>query len=184
MPTLNGGSLWWFAAWNLAGLAGALLANSFAEWTIHRFVMHRRTILSYAYRKHAQTHHVLFDGGEFYHARDEYMKAHITFTALDYVLILLACLPFWVGLELLVQRPIVAGCLLATLAGLQLFNSLHLRFHVPSDTWLQRTRLFLLAKEHHRRHHEDPACNLNVATLPIADWLFGTLRRLEPGAAR
>lgn len=178
MPFLRlDGSPLIYAGWTFAAFSAAFFLNSFIEWLLHKFVLHRLTILSYPYRKHAQGHHVIFDGDQNYHAHDDFMRSHITFTALDYILITLACLPFWGGFELLLNRPILPGCVLATLAGLQCFQSLHWRYHVPSDTWFQRTRFFRYLKNHHRLHHEDAHKNFNVFFFPIADIVLGTYLR-------
>lgn len=166
-----------FAVWTLWGFLGAFLVNSFIEWGAHRFILHSPRIVRFAYDLHDRGHHVLFGAGETYHAQNREMEGHITFVARDYLLFLLFTTPLWVGAELLLRRPVLAGGVLATLAGLQLFNSLHLRYHLPSDTWFQRTRYFRFLKEHHRRHHGDPTKNFNVAFIPIADFCLGTLAK-------
>ncbi|MGI0148705.1 MAG: sterol desaturase family protein [Thermoplasmata archaeon] len=171
------GSWTWFVTWNAVGFVGAFVLNSFVEWAAHRFVLHGTRLGRFAYDLHDRQHHVIFDGGALYHAQDEFMRTHVTFVLRDYILFLLVTTPLWVGAELLVGRPLVVGGVAATLAGLQLFNSLHWRYHVPSETWFQRTRAFQYLKEHHRAHHEDTRCNFNVAFFPIADLLLGTLRR-------
>lgn len=177
MATFNGGPVEWFAAWNAIAFAGAFLVNSFVEWTAHRYVLHGTRFGRFAYDLHDRQHHVIFDGGSYYHAKDDFARAHITFVPRDYILFLLVTTPIWIGAELLAGCPFLVGGVLATLAGLQMFNSFHLWFHDPRDSWFERTRFFRFLKEHHRLHHEDPKCNLNVFFLPVADWVFGTLRR-------
>lgn len=177
MPTFSGGPWPWILAWNALGFVAAFFANSFVEWAAHRFVLHGTRFGRFAYDLHDRQHHVIFDGGAYYHARDEFARKHVAFVARDYLLFLLVTTPIWIAAEIVSGRPLLLGGVLATLAGLQLFNSLHWRFHVPSDTWFQRTRAFRFLKEHHRVHHENPRCNFNVNFFPIADWLLGTLRR-------
>lgn len=172
--------VWFYALWAAVAFGATIIFNSFAEWLIHRFVLHqRRALLSYPYEKHDRQHHIIFGAGETYHAKDDFMRGHITFTALDYVLILLANVPLWIGVELLTGRPWILGGFLATLTGLQMFNSLHLRFHDPKDTWFQKTWFFLFLKEHHRLHHGDTSKNFNVYFFPLADWLLGTFMKEE-----
>lgn len=176
MPTLDLNHPVYWVFWQLAGFAAAAVYCSFFEWVLHRFVMHRRQpFLPFPYELHAVSHHGLFGADETYHAQDEHMKEHVTFVFRDYVLLTLANLPVYLGAELLLGAPIAAGCLLATLAYLQAFNSLHWAWHVPSDTWLQRTRLFRWMKERHRLHHGRPDNNFNLV-LPIADLVFRTFR--------
>lgn len=167
-----------FALWNAISFVTAfLVVNSFVEWTVHRYVMHRPTIFRYPYRQHAELHHTIFDGGRNYHARNLHMLEHVRFIAADYLLFMLAVAPVWTVVELAVGRPVILGGMLAALAGLQTFNSLHLRFHVPRDTWFQRTRFFRFLKEHHRLHHDDQRFNFNVYFLPLADAVMGTWKR-------
>jgi fatty acid hydroxylase family protein len=168
--------VWWqYALWNLAGFGGAVLANSFVEWATHRWFMHRRSrILPWAYELHAVSHHGMFGADETYHAQDDEMRAHVTFVPRDYILILAANAPLWCAAEWLCGRPVLAGCFLATLGGLQAFNTLHWAMHVPADNWLQRRGLFKFLKEHHRLHHRRQDRNLNVV-FPLADLVLGTL---------
>lgn len=174
-----------YAMWTLISFFSAFVINSFFEFIVHRFFLHKRAWPSYPYEKHAKSHHVIFGGDDSYHAHDDFARSHITFTAFDYLVAILGTLPFWILAEFAVGRPIIGGCFLATLAYLQVFNSLHLRWHLPSDTWFQRTRLFLWMKGRHKIHHGDHAKNLNLV-VPIADLLFGTFARpsrsaLPPG---
>lgn len=163
--------------WNLLAFFAAAIVNSFVEWGAHRFVLHGTRFGRFAYDLHDRQHHVIMDGGEHYHAKDDFARGHVAFVPRDYVLFLLVTTPLWIAVELIVGRPLVAGGILATLTGLQMFNSLHWRFHVPSDTWFQRTRFFRYLKDHHRRHHQDTSKNFNVYFFPIADWTLGTLRK-------
>lgn len=178
MPTFEAGHVWYYyVLWNVAGFWGAFFLNSFIEWASHKFILHSNKIVKFAYELHDREHHVLFNGMDTYHAQNEDVKKHVAFVPRDYILFLLVTAPIWVVSEFIVGRPIFIGGVLATLAGLQLFNSLHWRYHVPSDTWFQRTRFFRYLKEHHRKHHSDTSCNYNVNFFPIADWVLGTLRK-------
>ena len=175
MPTWAYPLSWAYAGWTLAAFIGTVIWCSFAEFMLHRFVMHRKTFVSFPYELHAVGHHGMFRGDETYHAQNEDMRNHVTFVARDYVILLAANLPLWCSVEWLVGRPLVIGGFLATFAYLQAFNSFHWRWHVPSDTWLQRTSLFKWAKERHRIHHDNQGVNFNLV-LPLADLLFRTYR--------
>lgn len=172
----NGWASW--LAWNAGAAAVVFLFNSFFEWIIHRFIMHSRVpFLPFPYDLHHIGHHGTFGAGETYHALNDDMRNHVTFVPRDYILILAGTTPIWAGVELLVGRPILLGCFLATFAGLSLFDLLHWHYHVPKDTRFQKTRFFRFLKEHHRRHHADTSKNYNVFFLPIADWCLGTLKK-------
>lgn len=166
-----------YLLWNLGAFFAAFVSGSFIEHGIHRLVMHKKfPLLPYGY-EHTTSHHAKFGADETYHAQEEWLKNHILFTWREYVLFPLLCLAIYCPIELLVGRPVLIGGMAATFAGLQMFNSLHWRFHVPSDTWFQRTRFFQYLKEHHRVHHADMTKNFNVHFLPIADAVLGTLKR-------
>ncbi|MFQ5949764.1 MAG: sterol desaturase family protein [Nitrospiria bacterium] len=171
-----------WAAWNGVGFVGALFVGSVIEWAAHRFILHSDKIVKFAYRLHDTWHHNYFKADETYTASltdsaDKWRLDHILFVPRDYLLFILVTAPLWLGAEFVLGVPIAFGGSLATLTGLQMFNSLHFRFHCPSDTWFQRTRYFNFLKEHHRLHHEDQTKNFNVHFLPIADILLGTFRK-------
>ena len=168
--------------WNLAGFGGAFIINSFIEWAAHKYILHSDRFLEFAYELHDQNHHILFGDDESYVAttdseEDKQRREHITFVPRDYILFLLVTTPLWIGAEFLIGLPLFIGGVVATFTGLQMFNSFHWRYHVPSDTWFQRTRFFKFLANHHRIHHGEPWYNLNVSFLPIADFVLGTLKR-------
>jgi len=162
-------SLQWHIFWNCVGFVGAFMVNSFVEFFAHKYILHSDRIFKFAHKLHHIGHHGISRGDETYHALSEEAKGHVKFVARDYVFFLLATTPLWVLAELSIGRPVVLGGILSTLAGLHFFNVVHWNYHVPADTWLQRTRLFKAAKAHHRAHHHDTSKNLNVSTIPIAD---------------
>jgi len=167
--------------WNLAGFGGAFVFNSFVEWGAHRFILHSNAIVKFAYKLHDVQHHNYFKGDDTYAWRgseeDRWKLDHVAFVPRDYLMFMLLTAPVWLAAEWLLGVPVALGGALATLSQLQLFNSLHWRFHVPKDTWFQRTWFFRFLCEHHRLHHVNPRCNLNVSFLPLADLCLGTLRR-------
>jgi hypothetical protein len=171
--------LWsWWILWNVAGFASAFVLNSFVEWGVHKFVMHKSIpILRYGYL-HTTSHHRVFGADETYHVQNPEMMEHGThFTWREFVLFPLLCLVLYFPIELLTGKPTTVGAIAAVFFGLSSFNVLHFRFHVPSDTWFQRTWVFRFLKEHHRLHHKDMTKNFNVSFLPLADFCLGTLRR-------
>jgi sterol desaturase/sphingolipid hydroxylase (fatty acid hydroxylase superfamily) len=161
----------------LVAFFGTILWGSFGEWLIHRFVMHtRQPLLPYPYELHAVGHHGMFGADASYHAQDEEMKKHVTFDPKDYFFILSAHVPGLLAFEWLtgiaLSAPVAAVAILGCTGA---FDILHWKYHVPSDTWFQRTRLFRFLKEHHRLHHLRQDRNYNVFSLPLADWCLGTL---------
>ena len=171
----------WWIVWNLVGFAGAFLVNSVIEWASHRWILHSNRIVRFAWLLHDQEHHPLFPLDDYTATTDSphdtMRRTHVAFVPRDYLGFMAATAPIWLGAEWLAGVPIALGAALATLAQLQLFNSLHWRFHVPAGSWFERTWFFRFLAQHHRLHHARPMTNLNVSFLPLADFCFGTLRR-------
>lgn len=180
MPTFTFDGSWWqYAAWNLGAFISSFFLNSFVEFFTHKYVMHRPfCLVPYGYA-HTTSHHAKFGADETYtlSGPNDYRRKNILFTWREYVLLPLFCLAIYTPVEWLIGKPILTGILLSTLTGLQMFNSFHLKFHSPSDTWFQRTRFFRFLAQHHRLHHGDMTKNFNVYMLPICDFLLGTLKR-------
>lgn len=165
----------------LAYLAGIVYC-SLAEFLLHRFVMHRKTLVPFPYELHAVGHHGMFGADATYHALDENMKSHVTFVPRDYAILLGIHAPFVMAAEQLVGIPFVGlGAALAILSYLLAFDWLHWSFHVPAGRFYENFRWFRWIKRHHRLHHANPDRNLNVV-LPLADLLFRTLRTSEEKA--
>jgi len=184
MPSLNiSGPGYIYVLWNLFGFLGAIVINSFIEWGTHKLVMHRRNpIVPYGYL-HTTSHHATFGADETYHAiRPEMLEHGTAFTWREYVLFPLLCLALYGPVELLTGKPTTLGAIASVYAGLLAFDFLHYRFHVPSDTWFQRTRLFKFLKGHHKMHHANMSVNLNVV-FPLADLCLGTLSKRKVGDA-
>jgi hypothetical protein len=101
----------------------------------------------------------------------------VDFTLRDFALFLAIMLPFWVGVEFAVRRPVMIGGLASVFLWLNMFNLLHGRYHEPKGSWFERTWYFRFLKENHRGHHANSSKNLNVSFLPLADWTLGTWKR-------
>jgi hypothetical protein len=181
MPTFSLDQPWHFyLLWNAVGFLGAFFVGSFIEWAAHKFILHSNAILKFAYQLHDVQHHNYFKGDETYcldknDKENAWKLDHVEFVPRDYVMFMAVTTPLWVLAEFLAGVPVIIGGCAAVLFSLQLFNSMHYRYHVPSDTWFQGTWFFRYLKEHHRIHHQQTNRNLNVAFFPIADFFLGTL---------
>ena len=148
--------------------------GSFFEWTLHRYFMHhRQKLVPFPFDLHALVHHRLFGPEETFHAKDEEMLQHVTFVPRDYLILLLINLPVFLGIEWLVGLPIALGASIAVLVYLGAFDTLHWMFHVPQARFIEKARVFVWLKSHHRLHHRYHTRNLNVV-LPLADWVLRT----------
>ncbi len=160
-------------------VVGALFVYaSFFEWSLHRFLMHRPTVVTYPFRTHTLTHHRNFRSDASYHLFPGQSQDSLTFAWWNAPLLIGVHLPVLWGVERFCGVPVVwTG--MATL-GLYywLYEYGHWCMHVPKDRWIERTRAFRWLDAHHRGHHRLYAKNLNVV-FPLADYVFRTRRRFE-----
>lgn len=167
-----------YILWNVGAFFAAFIANSWVEWSVHRFIMHRRVWwIPYGY-DHVTSHHATFGSEDTYHALDSGMMENgVAFTWREYLLFPLLCTMIYLPLSWIIGKPIFPGCLLSVVAGLLLFDYMHYGYHVPNGGWFQRTWFFRFMKHHHRIHHRYMNKNFNVNFLPLADLVMGTFRR-------
>src|SRR3972149_318370 len=117
-----------YILWNLLSFSLGIMLNSFVEWGAHRFVLHSKRFVRFAYELHHVNHHGLFRADETFTAEpQDARREHVRFVWKDYFLFLLVTTPVWIAAELLAQQPFLVGGVAATLLGLQAFNSLHWR---------------------------------------------------------
>jgi hypothetical protein len=181
----------------LAGLLLMPLLASPVEWLVHRYVYHRALVeaLRPIHEVHHRVHHYVFfptwryvTAGPprriplFTRDRDRAEAtgvgnalihlAHWTFY------MLLAAAFIWMPCALLGGgAPLLAGVVLASVVVSELMVSVHDAIHRPgSHPAMERRSWFRFLDEHHYIHHVDTEANVNFL-LPLADWLFGTLRR-------
>jgi sterol desaturase/sphingolipid hydroxylase (fatty acid hydroxylase superfamily) len=180
-----------------AGLVLSVVAGSLLEWLIHRHIYHRRALplLGRIYRIHEHGHHRVFfptwryvtNGAPRRHPilgphapclhppgwRNALTKlSHAAF----YLAVGAACvwLPAWL---LTANSAFLASIIAANVVLADLLVRVHDAIHYPqSHRWLQGWGWFRFLDRHHYIHHVDARANLNFL-LPLADWLFGTLRR-------
>lgn len=188
----------------VAGIVVTPLAASPFEWVVHRYVYHRpqRDPLDRIYTIH-QAHHFAYfptrryvTGGaprriQILGRRIEASStgwvngltrsAHFAFYFL--LGLILICGPAY-----LLSRSVafLAGTLVGLVVISDLFIRVHDAIHRPAaHPFLQRQRWFQFLDEHHFVHHVDLDANVNFL-LPLADLMYGTLRRslTEPELAK
>jgi len=181
----------------LAGVVYTTVAASLLEWLVHRYVYHRKW-LPFARRifeiHHRGHHYVIFptwrcvtNGPVRRHpilqagVRDLHppnWRSH---------LIKLSHFGFYMAIGLFVVWPpawllthnlaFLAGILTTSVIVSDLFVRVHDAIHYPGiHPFLESRRWFRFLDRHHYIHHVDTEANVNFL-LPLADWLFGTLRR-------
>lgn len=171
-------------ALELLTVPSTFLFANLVEYRGHRGPMHgRRRGLSLLFERHTRQHHRYFT-----HQAMSYEATR------DFKMVLFppVMLLFFLGavavpigsLLFLVASRNVALLYVATAMGYFLtYEWLHFCHHLPPDGPLSRIGLLRRLRAHHQSHH-DPALmntwNFNI-TFPIADWIFGTRWRGEPG---
>jgi hypothetical protein len=175
MPTWTLPIDWTYALWTVATFVGSFVPHSFMEWVSHRFVLHSKAIVKFAYEEHDQAHHKEYGPDETFcvPGKDYGVDFHVR----DWLIFLVIVMPMWAGVEVLTGKPLMLGALCSALLWLQTFNVIHRHFHAPDGSWFERTWYFKYLREHHRKHHADTKVNLNVAFPPLTDFILRTLKR-------
>ena len=158
----------------VASFLGGMVYGSFFEWTLHRFVMHRRQkLVPYPFELHALVHHKLFRADDSFHAQSKEVLDHVTFVPRDYLILLCINAPIFLAVQWITGFQVALGASLAVLVYLGLFDSLHWMFHVPRARILERAGPYRWLKMHHVLHHRHQSRNFNVV-VPLADYVLGT----------
>lgn len=162
--------------WMAAGFAGGIVFDSIFEWTLHRFIMHRRFgLFDYPFERHALVHHRVFRADETYHLLREQDRQTVPMAWWNGpALVAVGQLPFIVLAVFAGGIPLVCGSVVATALYYGAYEYLHWCMHVPGKRRVERNGLFFRLNGHHLLHHRYMNRNFNVV-LPLADLLFGTL---------
>jgi Fatty acid hydroxylase superfamily len=154
----------------------AIVAGSFFEWCLHRFVMHRPVgQFTYAYRAHTLIHHKVFKADHSYHLNDEKDKATIPMAWWNGpVLVAIFMLPFIVAAVLMSSWGVALGALSAVTAYFVAYEYIHWCMHLPKARRIEKSWLFRRLNGHHLLHHRYMRKNFNVV-FPLADLCLGTL---------
>lgn len=181
----------------IAGLCLTPLLASPYEWLVHRYVYHRHVVpgLGRIYSIHHHSHHYVFfptwryvtsgpprripiSGEGTTTASTGHVENALTrFAHFGFYLVLglvLIITPAWVATR---HVAFVLGSLTALVVISNLFVTVHDTIHRPgSHRLIEAQPWFPFLDNHHYIHHVDTEANVNFL-LPLADWLFGTLRR-------
>lgn len=173
-----GGALWQVRAPSLGALLVvplALLIANYAEWALHRYLLHRRVpAFRLLYERHAVMHH-----GAFHHDSMAAPTPREWRWVLFPLPALLALLTLVGPLAALLGRfsPNGGWLLLACWTGFYLlYEWCHLSYHQPPQSFVARLWLVRVLRRHHQRHHHPRYAkryNFNV-TVPLFDWIRGT----------
>lgn len=170
----------------LAAIPVTLFGGFAFEWRVHRDVLHRETWpMGLLYRRHELAHHVV------YTYDDMQMRSWR-----ELGLILMPVPAIFIVFGMTVALALGVGALLGVNVALLFvatamvfflsYEWLHAAYHLSDSSFVGRLGFVRRLRELHRRHH-DPRLmkkwNFNV-TVPVFDWLRGTLWSPERAAAR
>lgn len=150
---------------------------SFAEWTLHRYVMHKPiSFFQYPYKAHHCVHHRLFKADHSYHLEGRKDIAYLIPMAWwnGPVLIALASSPWALAAWATSFWPMYIGVTIAIALYYATYEYLHWCMHLPKERVVERSGFFFRLNGHHLLHHRYMHRNFNVVC-PLADLLLGTL---------
>ena len=162
-----------------------LAANAF-EWRVHRDLLHHRVRfagLAVLYDRHTPELHRVFVTEDMAIRSPREFRL-VLVPAYGIAGIAVADLPLAAVLWLAGQHNVAALFLATSLAYFASYEMLHLSYHLAPDSLIGRNPLIRVLRRHHATHHSPELMqrwNFNV-TLPLWDWVRGTIYRGDKGA--
>jgi hypothetical protein len=152
------------------------------EWHIHCHMLHRRFWpLDVLFWRHTPEHHVIFVRDDMaMRSTREFRLVLIPFYGI--LAIFVTTLPITAALWLLVSHNVALLWVASTMGYVVAYEWLHLAYHLPESNPIGRNPAIRWLRRHHAMHHTPELMqrwNFNV-TVPLADWLLGTIHRGEP----
>ena len=179
----------------IAGFCTGTVFGSFFEHAVHKYFLHstpkifrKNSYVKSMWQGHAVSHHGSYLPDDHY-TQDETNKNEVlTVSWYEGPLLIIGATAFFfiaavlirllLGIKFTFIMPEVFGAAIAFTIYYIMYEGLHALMHVPKKwKWLRNTRFMVRLNRHHYQHHVDPRTNLNVI-LPIADYVWGTKRRL------
>jgi hypothetical protein len=158
-----------------------LVYASFAEWFIHKNLMHRPIgRFKHFFVGHTLVHHGMYQADSSYIVGERSGK-ELTLAWWAMPFPILAQTPMLAAIAVWVSPPVAVGLLVAFTVYQTSYEYLHYCMHVPRNRWFESGRAFQWLNTHHYQHHRKHNTNLNIV-IPIADYIFGTRVRLPQAA--
>ena len=169
--------------WEWLVIVPVFLAGNFAEWAMHKYVMHRKIdvfALRAIYDRHTRQHHQYFTDNEW--TIDTVREFRIVFFPwrLLFVLGVMGSLFGWIAAQ--VWNANAGYILFMTMVAQYLIYELfHYCCHVHDNWFVKNLPFVSTIRRHHIAHHNQGIMmhyNMNL-TFPVADWAMNTsdLRR-------
>jgi hypothetical protein len=166
------------ATWEWLLVIPVAIAGNFAEWGMHKYVMHRlRDVFAVRsiYDRHTRQHHQYFtDNDPTIHTVKEFRIVFFPWR----VLIVLAVFGGILGyLAAQLINPNAGYVVFVTMIGhYMVYETFHFCCHVPENRFVRNMPFVNTIRRHHAAHHNMGImmhCNMNL-TFPVADWAMGT----------
>ncbi len=177
-------AIWWCvsrmqdARWEWLVLIPVFLAGNFAEWAMHKYVMHRLIdvwAVRAIYDRHTRQHHQYFTDHEpTITTVKEFRIVFFPWRLLAVLGVMGAVLGYVTSL---IWNANAGYVVFITMIGQYLlYETFHFSCHVPENWFVANMPFINTIRRHHRAHHNMGImmhCNMNL-TFPIADWAMGT----------
>jgi hypothetical protein len=166
------------ATWEWLLLVPVAIAGNFAEWAMHKYVMHRQIdvfALRAIYDRHTRQHHQYFTDND--PTIGSIKEFRIVFFPWR-VLMVLGVMGGLLGyLASILINPNAGYVVFITMIGhYMVYETFHFFCHVPDSAFVRRMPLINTIRRHHAAHHNMGImmhCNMNL-TFPVADWAMRT----------
>ena len=166
------------ATWEWLLVIPVALAGNFAEWAMHKYVMHRLIdvfALRAIYDRHTRQHHQYFTDND--HTIGSVKEFRIVFFPWRVLLVLGVAGGLLGWLAATVINPNAGYVVFVTMIGhYMVYETFHFCCHVPDNAFVRRMPLINTIRRHHAAHHNMGImmhCNMNL-TFPVADWAMKT----------
>ena len=166
------------ATWEWLLILPVALAGNFAEWAMHKYVMHRLIdvfALRAIYDRHTRQHHQYFTDNDY--TIGTVKEFRIVFFPWRVLLVLgvMGGLLGWLAATLI--NPNAGYVVFITMIGhYMVYETFHFCCHVPDNAFVRKMPLINTIRRHHAAHHNMGImmhCNMNL-TFPVADWAMKT----------
>ncbi len=166
------------ATWEWALILPVALAGNFAEWAMHKYVMHRLIdvfALRAIYDRHTRQHHQYFtDGDPTISTTKEFRIVFFPWRVLA-ALAVMGLVLGWIATVLI--NPNAGYIVFLTMIGQYLvYETFHVCCHVQENGFVRNMPFINTIRRHHTAHHNMGIMmhvNMNL-TFPIADWAMNT----------
>lgn len=178
------------------GVFFTLVPASILEWLVHRYVYHRKRFepLAQIYRIHHRGHHAAIFPTWRYTTNGEVLRHPVTEPDVSKLYpagwrnwiskiahfafyMTLGLVFIWIPAWLITQNAVFLASIIVTSAVISdLFVRVHDAIHYPGQFKIVEMQpWYPFIDRHHFIHHVDMEANVNFL-LPLADWVYGTLR--------